>query len=105
MLGDLFSSIQFLWCVIGAFLLVLFTFLLRAIRVIQEYKRGVVFTLGKFSGIRNPGLTLLIPIIQTMRLVDMRLTTAEVPRRKVTRITSPCWSMPWCISKSSTRRL
>lgn len=83
MLGDLFSSIQFLWCAIGAFLLVLFTFLLRAIRVIQEYKRGVVFTLGKFSGIRNPGLTLLIPIIQTMRLVDMRLATAEVPRQEV----------------------
>lgn len=83
MFGDIFGSFQFLWCVFGAILLFLFTLLLRAIRVIQEYKRGVVFTLGKFSGIRNPGLTLLIPIIQTMRLVDMRLATAEVPRQEV----------------------
>jgi len=83
MLSDFFSSFQVLWCVLGAMLLFLFTLLLRAIRVIQEYKRGVVFTLGKFSGIRNPGLTLLIPIIQTMRLVDMRLATAEVPRQEV----------------------
>ena len=83
MFGDIFGSFQFLWCVFGAILLFLITLLLRAIRVIQEYKRGVVFTLGKFSGIRNPGLTLLIPIIQTMRLVDMRLATAEVPRQEV----------------------
>jgi len=83
MLGDFFNSFQSLWCVFGAILLFLFVLLLRAVRVIQEYKRGVVFTLGKFSGIRNPGLTLLIPIIQTMRLVDMRLATAEVPRQEV----------------------
>jgi regulator of protease activity HflC (stomatin/prohibitin superfamily) len=83
MFSDIFGSFQFLWCVFGAILLFLITLLLRAIRVIQEYKRGVVFTLGKFSGIRNPGLTLLIPIIQTMRLVDMRLATAEVPRQEV----------------------
>ena len=83
MLSDFFSSFQFIWCVLGVILLFLFTLILRAIRVIQEYKRGVVFTLGKFSGIRNPGLTLLIPIIQTIQLVDMRLATAEVPRQEV----------------------
>lgn len=60
-----------------------FVFLIRAIRVIPEYERGVIFTLGKFSGVRNPGLNLIIPIIQSMRRVDMRLATAEVPRQEV----------------------
>jgi regulator of protease activity HflC (stomatin/prohibitin superfamily) len=70
-------------CVVGLVILVIVIFLLRAIRVIPEYERGVVFTLGKFSGVRKPGLTLIIPIIQIMRRVDMRLATAEVPRQEV----------------------
>ena len=51
--------------------------------MIQEYERGVVFTLGKFTGVRGPGLNFLIPVIQTMQRVDMRLATAEVPRQEV----------------------
>jgi regulator of protease activity HflC (stomatin/prohibitin superfamily) len=51
--------------------------------VIPEYERAVVFTLGKFTGIRNPGLTLIFPIIQRLQRVDMRLATAEVPRQEV----------------------
>jgi regulator of protease activity HflC (stomatin/prohibitin superfamily) len=43
----------------------------------------VIFTLGKFTGIRNPGLTFIIPILQKMRKVDLRLKTAEVPRQEV----------------------
>lgn len=67
----------------GFLLLILFLLLLRTLIVIPEYERGVVFTLGKFTGIRNPGLTLLFPIIQRLRRVDMRLATAEVPRQEV----------------------
>ncbi len=63
--------------------IVLLIILLQGIRVIPEYERGVVFTLGKFTGIRKPGLNLLIPIIQIMKRVDMRLKTAEVPRQEV----------------------
>lgn len=77
------SSTIILFCVVGFVLFLLFFLLLRSIRVIPEYERGVIFTLGKFSGIRNPGLTLLIPIVQVMRRVDMRLATAEVPRQEV----------------------
>ncbi|MFN2302512.1 MAG: slipin family protein [Anaerolineales bacterium] len=80
---DITSSTIILLCVLGVVLLLLFFLFLRAIRVIPEYERGVVFTLGKFSGIRNPGLNFLIPIIQVMRRVDMRLATAEVPRQEV----------------------
>jgi regulator of protease activity HflC (stomatin/prohibitin superfamily) len=57
--------------------------LLRAIRLLYEYERGVVFTLGKFSGTRNPGLTIIIPILQELRKVDMRIKTAEIPRQEV----------------------
>lgn len=70
-------------CLVGAIVFVVFIIALRAFRVIPEYERGVIFTLGKFTGIRNPGLTFLLPIAQIMRRVDMRLATAEVPRQEV----------------------
>jgi regulator of protease activity HflC (stomatin/prohibitin superfamily) len=77
------GTTTFLVCGIGTTLLLLFLFLVRTVKVIPEYERGVIFTFGKFSGIRKPGLTLLIPIAQIMRRVDMRLATAEVPRQEV----------------------
>lgn len=55
----------------------------RGIRVLYQYERGVVFTLGRFSGIRNPGLNVIIPILQTLRKVDMRIKTADIPRQEV----------------------
>jgi len=54
-----------------------------SIRLLYEYERGVVFTLGRYTGTRNPGLTLVFPVIQSMRKVDMRLKTAEIPRQEV----------------------
>jgi regulator of protease activity HflC (stomatin/prohibitin superfamily) len=51
--------------------------------LLYEYERGVVFTLGKYAGTRDPGLTLIIPIMQSMRKVDMRIKTAEIPRQEV----------------------
>jgi regulator of protease activity HflC (stomatin/prohibitin superfamily) len=57
--------------------------ILRSIRLLYEYERGVIFTLGRYSGTRQPGLTLVFPIIQSMRKVDMRLKTAEIPRQEV----------------------
>jgi len=57
--------------------------LLRCIRLLYEYERGVVFTLGKYSDTRGPGLTIVFPIVQTMRKVDMRIKTAEIPRQEV----------------------
>jgi len=60
------------------------TFILfSGIRMLYQYERGVVFTLGKFTSIREPGLTFLVPVIQSMRKVDMRIKTAEVPRQEV----------------------
>ncbi len=58
-------------------------FILSGIRVIYEYQRGVVFTLGKYSSVRSPGLTFIVPIFQTMAKLDMRVVTADVPRQEV----------------------
>jgi regulator of protease activity HflC (stomatin/prohibitin superfamily) len=57
--------------------------LLSGLRLLYQYERGVVFTLGKFTGVRQPGLTFVWPIIQSMRKVEMRIKTAEVPRQEV----------------------
>lgn len=62
---------------------VLVILLLSSIRIIYEYERGIVLTLGKYSGLRNPGLTLIFPIIQELRKVDMRIKTADIPKQEV----------------------
>jgi regulator of protease activity HflC (stomatin/prohibitin superfamily) len=54
-----------------------------ALRVIYQYERGVLFQLGKFAGIREPGLTLVIPIIQELRKIDMRILTLDIPKQSV----------------------
>lgn len=70
-------------CVVGT-LLFLFVFLvLRSVRMLYEYERGVVFQLGRYKNTRNPGLTIIWPVIQSMRKVDMRIKTADIPRQEV----------------------
>jgi regulator of protease activity HflC (stomatin/prohibitin superfamily) len=70
-------------CFVVGGLLVVLVVVLRSVRLIYEYERGVVFTLGKYAGMRHPGLTLVIPVLQTMEKVDMRIKTAEIPRQEV----------------------
>jgi regulator of protease activity HflC (stomatin/prohibitin superfamily) len=53
------------------------------IRIIYQYERGVIFTLGKFSSVREPGLTWIFPVIQKMVKIDMRIKTADIPRQEV----------------------
>ncbi|HIE13186.1 MAG TPA: slipin family protein [Desulfotomaculum sp.] len=66
------------------FLIILGIFLLAAsVRVVQEYERGVIFRLGRCVGARGPGLFLLIPVIERMRKVDLRVVTMEVPVQEV----------------------
>jgi regulator of protease activity HflC (stomatin/prohibitin superfamily) len=56
---------------------------LSAIRILREYERGVVFTLGRFSGVKGPGLIILIPILQQMVRVDLRMIVLDVPSQDV----------------------
>jgi regulator of protease activity HflC (stomatin/prohibitin superfamily) len=64
-------------------LLIVALFLSSAIRILREYQRGVVFTLGRFSGIKGPGLFILIPFVQQMVKVDLRVVVHNVPPQDV----------------------
>src|SRR5215469_6288323 len=61
---------------------VLFMLGTAAIKVVQEYERGVIFGLGRLMGARGPGLFLLIPGVERMRKVDLRIVTLEVPAQE-----------------------
>lgn len=58
-------------------------FVLSGIKVINQYERGVILTLGRFSGIREPGLRIVIPIFQRLIRVDMRSTPIDVPKQEI----------------------
>ena len=58
-------------------------FLISAVKVLNEYERGVMFTLGRFTGIKGPGLIIVIPIIQRMIKVDLRVIVLDVPKQDV----------------------
>ncbi len=61
----------------------LIALLAMAIRILREYERGVVFTLGRFTGVKGPGLFILIPFIQQMIRVDLRIIVLDVPTQDV----------------------
>lgn len=64
-------------------LVIIVAVILSGIRIINQYERGVILTLGKYSGIRQPGLRVVIPVIQQMTKVDVRSTPVDVPRQEV----------------------
>jgi len=69
--------------VILALVAVVFAFLSSAIKILREYERGVVFTLGRYSGTSGPGLIILIPIVQQMVKMDLRIVAEDVPSQDV----------------------
>jgi regulator of protease activity HflC (stomatin/prohibitin superfamily) len=58
-------------------------FLMAAIKILREYERGVIFTLGRFTGVKGPGLILLIPVVQQMVRIDLRTLVLDVPTQDV----------------------
>lgn len=68
--------------VVFLFIILVFV-LISGIRIVNQYERGVVLTLGKYTGMRSPGLNIIIPIVQTMRKVDVRSTPVDVPKQEV----------------------
>ncbi len=58
-------------------------FILSGIKVINQYERGVVLTLGRFTGIRQPGLRVVVPIFQRLIRVDVRSTPIDVPKQEI----------------------
>ena len=67
----------------GGLIFLLALLVVAAIRVLREYERGVVFMLGRFWGVKGPGLVLLIPGIQQMVRVDLRTVVFDVPPQDV----------------------
>ncbi|MBR9704625.1 slipin family protein [Candidatus Pacearchaeota archaeon] len=57
--------------------------ILSSLKVINEYQRGVKFTLGRYAGVMSPGLRMVVPLFQTFRRVDMRQTTINLPPQEV----------------------
>ncbi len=53
------------------------------IRTVYDYQKGLVLTLGKYSGLRGSGLQIIIPLIQEMRIVDLRIQTVDIPKQEV----------------------
>jgi regulator of protease activity HflC (stomatin/prohibitin superfamily) len=69
--------------VLGVVIVFAIIVLFSAIKVVQEYERGVVFRLGRLLGPRGPGLILLIPFVERMTKVDLRTVTMDVPSQEV----------------------
>jgi regulator of protease activity HflC (stomatin/prohibitin superfamily) len=58
---------------------VAFVLIAASVKILREYERAVVFTLGRFQKVRGPGLVLLIPFVQEMVRVDLRIQVIEIP--------------------------
>jgi regulator of protease activity HflC (stomatin/prohibitin superfamily) len=64
-------------------IIALLALVIASIKIIKEFERGVVYTLGKYTGTLGPGIRLVIPVIQQMVKVDMRIRTEDVPTQDV----------------------
>lgn len=72
-----------MWFVVGAVIVFTLMFLSSAIRIVQEYERGVIFRLGRIVGAKGPGLFFIIPIIDRMVKVNLQTVTLDVPPQDV----------------------
>ena len=63
--------------------IVLFIVLPQALRILREYERGVIFRLGKLQGAKGPGMIFLIPIVDKMVRMDLRVVTIDVPKQEI----------------------
>ncbi len=73
----MYFSVFFILLFLGGVLII------RFIRIIDQYERGVVLTLGKYSSTLEPGLNFVIPILQRLIKVDIRITTVDIPQQEV----------------------
>jgi len=63
--------------------IIVIIFILSGLKVVNQYQRGIVLTLGRFTGVRQPGLRVIIPIFQKMSRVDVRSTPIDVPKQEI----------------------
>src|SRR4051812_39797732 len=72
-----------MWLALIIIAVIVLPFLLKILVIVDQYERGIVLTLGKYSYTLQPGLKILIPIIQRVIKVDIRITTADIPKQEV----------------------
>jgi regulator of protease activity HflC (stomatin/prohibitin superfamily) len=65
------SELESIYCVLGSFVLVIMVSLSSAIRVVPENKRLMVYRLGRYIGVKGPGLVILIPVIDSAKMMDV----------------------------------
>ena len=82
MISDIVYAIFNLGSYVGT-IVILAILLVAAVRIVPEYQRGVVFRLGRFVGVKGPGLVLIVPFIDRLRRVDLRVVTLDVPYQEV----------------------
>jgi regulator of protease activity HflC (stomatin/prohibitin superfamily) len=68
------------WVFVAVFLLI---FLLSFIKILKEYERGVIFTFGRYTGVKGPGIIIVVPFVQQMVKVDLRVIVLDVPTQDV----------------------
>ena len=78
----LFSD-SYLLYLTPALLIIAFILLGASVRILREYERAVVFTLGRFQRVKGPGLVLLIPFVDRMVRMDLRVVTIDVPKQEI----------------------
>jgi regulator of protease activity HflC (stomatin/prohibitin superfamily) len=78
-MGDIVS---FLFSGIGVVILLGIIILIAAVKVVQEYERGVIFRLGRLQGAKGPGIFFIIPIVDRMVKVDLRVVTLDIPTQE-----------------------
>lgn len=64
-------------------LIIVVSYVLSGLKIVNQYERGVILTLGKFSGLKEPGLRIIFPVIQRMIKVDVRTNTIDIPKQEV----------------------
>ena len=74
------SSLMF---ILPIALIAVFAVIMATVKILRQYERGVVFTLGRFQAVKGPGLVLLIPFFQEMVRVDLRIQVIEIPTQDV----------------------
>lgn len=78
--AKIISGVSLLFLIIALFFLII---LVGGLRIVDQYERGIVLTLGKYTSTRQPGLTWLLIGFQRMIKVDMRITTTDIPQQEV----------------------
>jgi len=78
-MGDIFS---FFFSAAGIALILLIILLIAAVKVVQEYERGVIFRLGRLQGAKGPGIFFIIPLVDRMVKVDLRVVTLDIPTQE-----------------------